>query len=322
MSVAELGRESGLVTYTDPKGYRRTCPTAWGPTCKRRCCPRCGTPWGLDQRKRLAGNLEEFGGAVTVIAITAPGSDVLPCAPETCGDKGEHRQRGKRGCRVEGEAAKIWCESLPYRWSRLRDAARRAVKRAGLEAPTLAQVWELQVRGMPHVHIAIPYETDEQKEAARVYAEALDRLAPRWDFGFVDTRLVEWKSGAAAGYYLAGYLVGGRGHKPQIREAVRSAPATRLPAVLVYVSRTLTQVTGLTMRNLRRVRHVIAASKGLCPWPEWQSVEEFLAVKQLVRRIFGERAPPVRARPTLADYLLAAEYPPAWVPFPLQRAAA
>jgi hypothetical protein len=318
--------ELGLITYTDPHGNRRTCPTAWGSTCKARYCERCGTPWGKDQRTRLAGNLKEFGGAVTVIAITAPGADVLPCSTETCGDKGPHKQRGKKGCRVDRAAALAWHESLPYRWSRLRDAARRAVKRAGLEAPTLAQVWEMQTRGMAHVHVAIPYETDADKEAAQVFAEALDRLAPRWDFGFVDTKLVAWEKGAEAGYYLAGYLIGGRGKKPMLREVVREAAAggyfPRLPSCLVYVSRTLTAATGLTMRNLRRVRHVLAASKGLCSPPRWRDADEFLAVKRLVRNIFGDRAPPVRPTPSLADHMLAAEFPRSWVEYPLRSVAA
>jgi hypothetical protein len=333
--VNDLGE---LVTYTDPHGRRRQCPTAWGSTCKARYCPRCGTPWGRDQRTRLSGNLAakvleqaDYGRTVTMISITPPGADVLPCSAATCGDKGEHEQRGKRGCRIDPEASRRWHESLPYRWSRLRDACRRRLKRAGLDCPTLAQVWEMQTRGAAHAHLVVPFATDEEKHAAQLLARALDELGPRWGFGFVDEgarneagdrELVEWK-GHDAAFYLAGYLIGGNnGRKPALREAVRNAAAggyfPKLPTTLVWVRPALTRITGLTMRNLRRVRHVLAAAKGLCPAPRWRDQAEYLAIRQLVRRIFGERAPPVRATPTLADHLLAAEFPREWVAEPMR----
>jgi hypothetical protein len=326
--MSELGQ---IVTYTDPHGRRRQCPTPWGSTCKARYCPRCGTPWGRDQRKRLSGNLAtktleaaDHGRVVAMIAITPPGADVLPCSELTCGHKGEHEQRGtKSGCRIAAGASRAWHESLSFRWSRLRDAARRRVSRAGLTCPTLAQVWEMQTRGAAHAHVVVPYESDDEIAAARIFAEALAELAPRWGFGFVDTNLEPWK-GHDAAYYLAGYLIGGNnGRKPALREAVRTAAAggyfPKLPTNLVWVRPALTKITGLTMRNLRRVRHVIAAAKGLCPPPQWRDQDEYLAVRQLVRAIFGERAPPVRATPTLADHLLSAEYPAAWVAEPMRR---
>jgi hypothetical protein len=53
--------------------------------------------------------------------------------------------------------------------------------------------------------------------------------------------------------YLTSYLIKGEGIKASVQETVT---ATDAPSRTVYVARSLTTVTGVTMRHLRRVRYV------------------------------------------------------------------
>jgi hypothetical protein len=129
------------------------CPTPHpftGARCKRRRCPCCGPGWVRSWEAITRINIGALGGSVVLITITAPGADRLPWSCER-----DHPHSGARGCRVKADYADAWAEYAPGNWKRLRDAARKAVKDAGLPAAALVleRVWEPQKRGVPHLHV-------------------------------------------------------------------------------------------------------------------------------------------------------------------------
>jgi len=213
-------------------------------------------------------NFSAYEGAVTQIAITAPGDQPYEC-PCGCGNTipGELpwacRRRGDRpncrhsSCKVDDEAADFWCATMTARWVKLREAARLACKRRGFEPRILARVWEPQKRGVPHLHLVLGAEGRDHV-AARVFAEELHRLSPSHGFGFVD-RKVKPISHRDAANDLVWYLTGRTQKKSTIRDNIRHP---RMPLSIIWVSRTLTDVTGCTMRRLRYVRWYMAALKG------------------------------------------------------------
>jgi hypothetical protein len=78
----------------------------------------------------------------------------------------------------------------PCRVCRL--ATRR--RRAGLRLP--CRVWEKQKRGMAHLHGVVSVESPAHRRWAEAYINALQELAPRYGFGFVDGCT---RSGASSG---------------------------------------------------------------------------------------------------------------------------
>lgn len=218
-----------------------SCPTprAGGHRCKKRRCPSCGVLWAGDTRKRLLVNLAAYGGDVALVTITAPGSDRL----------GNER------------AMYDWNRTAPARWRSLHRAARqRAVRQHGkLSMP--AWSWEYQRRGALHKHVIVGVHTARERAAAGTYVQALHELRHQYDFGFVDrgrrhagTRSLEVIPAERAGRYVAKYLspLGADG-KPTLSDTVTRRDV--VPPLVVYVSRELTAVTGVTMRYLRHVRY-------------------------------------------------------------------
>ena len=76
--------------------------------------------------------------------------------------------------------------------------------------------------------------------------------------------------GCRASAYLSSYFITGKGRKATLQENARNP---HLPRMLIWVSPTLTGVTGITMRNLRRCRQLWAVRMGFLPAPSWSGVE-------------------------------------------------
>lgn len=263
------------------------------PSCKRRSCSVCGPRWARDWRRVLAVNLEHAGVDVTTIAITAPGRDRLPWACTR-----NHKHEGKHGCKVEERALREWCETLGWRWQKLRQAARQRVKRelGAVPPEIMCRVWEPQKRGAPHVHLVVRFGSKYEQALAWSYLRHLRELAPLYDFGEVQRRRgggpdLQPITGQDAARYLASYLTGRSAKKHSIRENI-SDP--RLPRSLLWLTPRLTRQTLVTMRTLRRARHLWAASYRKCDVPRWTGLEEAVAVTVVFRTIYPKRAGPTR----------------------------
>jgi len=114
-------------------------------------------------------------------------------------------------------------------------------------------VWELQARGVLHVHPVLGYESAAQMAGARAYLARLAVLAPRYGFGFVHSKreLVNAMPAQNAAAYLSSYFVQGRRGKTALWESVRSSA---MPRSIIHVSTKLTMHTKCTMRTLRLKR--------------------------------------------------------------------
>lgn len=120
----------------------------------------------------------------------------------------------------------------------------------------VSRTWEYQRRGAKHVHVVLGVETARELSGAHAYAAELASRRGAHDFGFVDRgrrtrgrRCLEVIPSARAARYVAKYLspLGGDG-KPTLSETVRHPD---MAGHVLYVSRDLTALTGVTMRSLR-----------------------------------------------------------------------
>jgi hypothetical protein len=279
----------GVVRHCRGCGRRLYGP---GRLCRSRRCPEYGLIWAGDQRQKLFRNLEVVHGEIVLGAVTAPGARELPWDERACSGLGEHEHSGSRGCRVDGIAAREWNESAPGRWRRLhRRAYQDTVKRCGRESVWMvARVWEMQTRGVLHVHPVLALVTARQRAGARRYVRRLAELAPQYGFGFVE-RNVKPQPAVNAAAYLSSYFVKGRRGKATLWESVRSAA---MPRSIVHVSVRLTQETGCTMRLLRFGRYVwVLWGVGL-PCRELRFIDErgFSAWAELAADGGPDRGPP------------------------------
>lgn len=240
-------------------------------------------------------NLSAAGGPVATIAITGPGADRLPWDDDHCISRGRrmpgHRHSGPRGCRVQQRPLREWSESLSYRWQCLRQAARIATKRElGFAPPwVLARVWEPQKRGVPHLHLVVPYGSPAERKAADVFRRHLARLVVDYDFGHVQGKLAPLE-GSEAARYLANYLAGRTSKKSSIRTNIADPS---LPRSLLWLTPKLTRETLVTMRTLRRARHLWAWADGRCDLPKWSSLEEAVRGAVAFRTVYPQRAGPL-----------------------------
>jgi hypothetical protein len=122
----------------------------------------------------------------------------------------------------------------------------------------LGRVFELQRRGVLHIHPVFAFGTPAQRAGVHLYLKHLVELAPQYGFGFVD-RKVEPMIARAAAAYLSSYFVTGKSRKPCLRESVMS-PA--MPRSIIHISSRLTRETGCTMRELRYRRFVWRCAPG------------------------------------------------------------
>jgi hypothetical protein len=260
-------------------------------------------PWAGDQRRKLFENLGAYeGGNVVVLAVTGPGANVLPWDEQHCRGLGPHRHSGPRGCRVDRLAARLWNETASKRWSDLNRQVNMAVRRQGVRPRLLARVFELQRRGVLHVHPVLGFKTPAERHAAHLYAKHLSRLAPRYGFGHTERKL-QTRSAKRVAAYLSSYFVAGKKGKLSLQESVKSA---EMPHSIIYVATELTQRTGVTMRELRSRRFVsFLADRFSCPLREAReiatqatagtldlTVDVFLPSPRLIAQVLGRRPPP------------------------------
>ena len=72
-------------------------------------------------------------------------------------------------------------------WGELHRAAKvRADRATGHKGKLLARVWEKQARGLAHLHGVLSVAAPAEHAWAEAYVTALQEMAPRYGFGFVD----------------------------------------------------------------------------------------------------------------------------------------
>ena len=245
--------------------------------------------------RKIRVNLREYGGLSCVIAVTAPGEDVgLVWDRSLCSHGPAERCSGPRGCRVLESAAAIWNEASRRWWRDLnrlcKQRADRALRRLGasVKGGILMYEWELQKRGVWHLHVILGMETAVERAWAYAYVDALHEVAPAKGFGFIDRKPLRSPQPAEqSARYLSKYLAKWRLDRSlEITETVMSAGRT----LLNYVSRSLTAKSGCTMRALRNVRLVWAWREGLIP-DHGLDPFEFLVALVLLEQSVGARAP-------------------------------
>ena len=294
---------------TEPTGHCKHCGRfTYGraATCRRRQCPGYAPLWAGDQRRKLFDNLGAYdGGNVVVLAVTGPGAEVLPWDETLCRSAGPHAHSGARGCRVDRLQARLWNETASERWRRLHRRTYQAVRRHGVRPRLLARVFELQQRGVLHIHPVLGFKTGADRHAAQLYARYLFELAPSYGFGHTERKL-QTRSPKRVAAYLSSYFVAGKKGKLSLQESVMSA---EMPRSIIHVSAELTQRTGVTMRELRFRRFVwLLADRLGCPVAEARliatqatagtldlSVDVFLPSPRAIAQVLGRRPPP-RAR--------------------------
>jgi hypothetical protein len=294
--ISEPAWRAARLSHCGPVRRCRSCGRTLygrGDVCRCRRCPEYCHVWAGDQRQKLFRNLEILRGNILLSAVTAPGADCLPWDERACAGLGEHKHSGQLGCRVEEAAAARWNREAPDRWRRLhRRAYQDMVKRMGRGSVLMvARVWELQARGVLHVHPVLAYGTARQMAGARAYLARLAELAPQYGFGFVE-RKIKPQPAMNAAAYLSSYFVKGRRGKEALWESVQS-PA--MPRSIIYVSTRLTLKTGCTMRTLRLKRAIFYVWRATLPLQEVRAVSLLLQAfpgAELVALDSSGRAPP------------------------------
>jgi hypothetical protein len=235
--------------------------------CRARSCPSCGKLWLGDCAVMMRAAADEIEGAVTLITVTAPGAGRLLTNPRT----------GKVVARV----AREWNSTCSMRWRALWQVAsarpRRLARRYNIPWSLIARAFEPQARGVLHVHVVVPYGTDDQRCVTELLLQELVRHAGDFAFGFVDRgRMVQqpdgrWARelpiippGEAAGY-VAGYLAGS---KPGDRGIAEVARMGAVVGPILHVSSELKRRSGVSMRSLRARRRVLGRCGGHCDDPE------------------------------------------------------
>lgn len=232
--------------------------------------------WFGDVKRLLLTNLLSYGGSCWLVTVTAPGEDVLPWD----------------GRRVVQHAAHEWNKTAQRRWSELHRRALQATRRAGHDVRSLARVWQMQKRGVLHLHLVLGVDSPADAAAARRYVLELRRRSTEFGFGFIDARDRDGKTGRStvmAPERAAGYLSSYLGESSQLREAIA---LRERPRRLVWVASSLTGSTYCTMRRLRRARflYVIRSGRSVLALagrlPEWFSdPHEHAAVSGLLRSV-------------------------------------
>lgn len=264
--------------------------------CRRRKCPSYGETWARDTMRKIRENLRAYGGLAAMCTLTAPGVDAgLVWDRENCSHDASERCGKEYGCKVLPAVAKVWNDASRGWWRELnrlcKQRADRALRRLGLDrrGGLLLYEWELQGRGVWHLHFVVGMETPWKQLWAWEYTKSLRELAPRYGFGFPDTKPMQSPQPAeqVAGYlskYLAKWNEDG---SLEITETVRSAGRT----LLNYVSRNLTAKSGITMRTLRLIRIAWAWREGHLKTEWLQPFDLLLGLVLLEQLQTSPRAP-------------------------------
>ncbi len=274
-------------------------------------CPRYGPLWAGDWRRVLFDNLGQcdsltpgkLPGQAVMLAVTAPGArhvwdpqtgevicEGLPWDEGWCAHLGDHRHSGRLGCRVDPVKAADWNRTADARWSKLHRAAAGWVRRRyGADALVmLCRGLELQKRGVKHAHPVFLATTPRQRQAVEAYAQRLSERAPYYGFGYAE-RKVKPQPARGAAAYLSSYFVTGKKGKTTLQDTVQHPSMRR--SRLLWMTPKLTQVTGVTMRELRFRRYVwFRFGTMLAMGGEWIDVARRLAEveRELGRPLTGD----------------------------------
>jgi hypothetical protein len=169
---------------------------------------------------------------------------------QNCRHLGPHRHTGELGCRVRISRSAPWNESAAKRWRDLHRQVYQRCRRERLRPRLLARVWEMQKRGLLHVHPVLGCSTPSEKRAAERYLHHLEELRERYGFGYVE-RKQRVREPRAAAAYLSSYFITGKGRKASLEQSVQS---NWMPHSIIHVSQELTKRTQITMRTLRLKR--------------------------------------------------------------------
>jgi hypothetical protein len=265
--------------------------------CRRRRCPDYAPTWARDTMRKIRENLRTYGGLVAMCTLTAPGEDLgLVWDREQCRHRPGVRCSGRKfGCKVLPAAAELWNGESRGWWRELNRRAKqradRAVRRLGhdYKGGLLMYEWELQKRGVWHLHFVLGMQTAVERAWAFEYVAALRDLGPAWCFGFVDAKPLHSPQPAErASGYLSKYLAKWRDDgSMEVTETVLAAGRT----LLNYVSRKLTAESGITMRILRDVRLAWAWREGFIPADDLDPFDLMRALCLLERFSAPPRAP-------------------------------
>lgn len=257
----------------------------WQKRHRARACPGYSELWAGDVRVKIFAAVRAYAEAVPdqvepqvrLLTITAPGTEAgLIWDQEKCRHLGDHRHSGKLGCRVAAAPAAAWNERAPIWWRSLHhEASQATLRRTGARPRLLVRTWELQRRGMLHVHPVVGCSTARERASAEVYTQELARRASRHGFGYVD-RKTQLRNPVAAAAYLSSYFVAGKKGKLTLRESVTTGS---MPPSIVYVQPELSQRSGVTMRSLRLKRYLWRIGSA---WM-WLHTEQGMLLEDLVR---------------------------------------
>ena len=254
---------------------------------RSRLCPGYSKMWARDMMRKIRVNLRGYGGLTCAIALTAPGEDAgLVWDRTRCRHPKGERCGGPKGCVVVEGAAAIWNAGSRRWWRELnricKQRADRVIRRLGAKGRggILMYEWELQKRGVWHLHLILGMQTAAERVWAIEYAKALSEVGPCKGFGYVDRKPLRSPQPAEqSALYLSKYLAKWHAEGEfEITETVRSAGRT----LLNYTSQKLTGRTGCTMRALRNARIVWAWREGLIPEHGLDPIELSVALRLLV----------------------------------------
>ena len=265
--------------------------------CRRRTCPAYASVWARDTRRKLRENLAAYRGMAAMLTLTAPGVDGgLEWDRESCSHEASVPCSGPRGCRVEMVAAARWNHFSRGLWRELnrvcKQRADRALRKLGAQdfkGHILAYQWEIQSRGVWHLHFVVGVASPREMAWAFEYVRAMRVVAPLYWFGHVDTKpLHRPRPAEHCAAYIAKYLTK---RNADGSFAASTTVMTAGRSLLTYVSRSLTQRTGVTMRALRDVRLLWAYREGLLPALAMTIEEVLFAAQLLDKPVAGARAP-------------------------------
>lgn len=230
--------------------------------CGSRYCAACGQRWQGDQRAQAVAASEVLPGGAALITVTAPGMAYF----------GSLDAWGMTPMRVRYDR---WNKRARARWRQLHLYASRPMrawaKKNGVEWRVWFRAWEFQKRGALHLHLVLPYGTDEERRFTDLYVWNLWNAAAEYGFGYVlggDRRhqpargecpVVVPADGPAAARYVCKYVASvGAGKGSMVEVAQRTAQR----GSVLYVSSTLTRASGVNMTKLRARRRIMNAY----PW--------------------------------------------------------
>jgi len=274
-------------------GYVRP-STVW--RCRRRRCPGYAQTWARDTMRRIRENLHAYGGLACMLSLTAPGVEAgLVWDRAHCAHDAGVKCSGPLGCRVIAGAAELWNEDSRRQWSRLNRVCKKradaAIARLGATEKfgLLLYEWELQSRGVWHLHFVVGMETAIERTWAFEYVKAMREVGQRYGFGFVDERPLRSPQPAeSSARYVSKYLAKWREDgELEVSETVVSAGRS----LLTYISLKLTARSGCTMRSLRHSRLVWAWREGHMERAHGLTAVEFFVALCLIESAVPARAP-------------------------------